>query len=392
MASRIGAGWLAAVPDLAGDERRFWISAYITETALGGVVRHGDRVLIRGVERDFAYEASRILAVRRLLEQGVEVRRLQRLHAKVFVRELRPRPIAWIGSANMTTRGRSDGGNSNLEAMAGPVLLEPEEMSRLEGWWSDASPITDVVLAEIEHQAKVTADQDAIDRLVRQGVGVVALRLTYRSSETAFRIPATWFETAADAKVDSVWKDVVTTVPFRTDLDGTDTFRDRWSLVRETLGRGLRQEIAEPVEGAGGLYVLSIDDRAQLDRELSDLNTRLASIFRASGSQPDDAGCAAFVRKAREIIETLSSRRPRSAPWGMVESELRRAYARFTETGGFRVGYVFFLPLNAEDEQFEKAVDRFKQRPIPLFGIDRRQRVERLMATVLRVAAGQREW
>lgn len=386
MQFRIGAGWSASLPDLQGSERRFWISAYVTEPDLNEA-RCGDRVLLRGIARDFAYRSSSADAIRRLIERGVQVRTHDLLHAKVYVREVAPRPIAWIGSANLTSRGRSGGaGGGNLEAMAGPLLLELEEMALLERWWAEAEPLTLDGLASLEAAASAVSKDDAIRQLVQAAGGVLALQVSFSRSAASFTIPPQWF-TVADDPSSRAWRGVGVSVPFVT-TDAEAQQASAWSAAYRAVLDGLRDGIAVPVPNGRFQFAVDAGHHGPLADVLPRLNERLALL--GSLDQPD-MGAEDFTERAQQVIRAHSQDRKLVAEWSTVETGLLRAHDKFTKSRAPRVAFGFSIPLGSQGPDFEQAVESVRLAQGALFTRDPRQAVMQMVGRLDQVIAKHRE-
>jgi len=112
------------------------VSPYLTKGAVRELAealleRIRLRVLTRFAQSDFEFGATSLAAIDYCMEHKIEVRALADLHAKMVVITRMGRPVALVGSGNLTDRGRSE----NREIM---VHLEGEAASRArgiaEGW------------------------------------------------------------------------------------------------------------------------------------------------------------------------------------------------------------------------------------------------------------------
>jgi hypothetical protein len=113
-----------------------FLSREAVEEVLGDTPPEGCRLYTQFRAESFASGASSLDAIRLLLERGVAVYELPRLHAKMLIV---PGCFASVGSQNLTIKGRS-----NQEATV--ALTDPTEIEDLlrkaEGWTQEAVPVT----------------------------------------------------------------------------------------------------------------------------------------------------------------------------------------------------------------------------------------------------------
>lgn len=132
-----------------------------------------------------------------LLEHGVHIRTLPRLHAKVFLAD---DAAGFVGSANLTTSGLGGDDRHNRELT---VALSPEQRAaavvQFDTWWNQASEVTKAMLRACAKEAKkvrVTldgeqpetdpADVATADDLLRESESVqVWIKAVYADATTA---------------------------------------------------------------------------------------------------------------------------------------------------------------------------------------------------------------
>lgn len=113
-------------------------------------------------------------ALSALLDQQVQVRLLPDLHAKVYLRRTPDRAVGFHGSANLTSKARS-----NHEVMSGPVPLSAAFLDHLDVLWAHAKPLERVHLQEAREQARLAREGLAAFAGLVPGVSVFVLDREY---------------------------------------------------------------------------------------------------------------------------------------------------------------------------------------------------------------------
>ena len=139
----------SAFENLGKGEGGWWIvSPFLT--VLPPIAELSDpKILIRGEIADFLEGSSSMRVVQDLLTNGVEVRTLSNLNAKIYLREGSRNSFACIGSANLTNGGLKN----NIEVMSTPIKVKEDFVKQLRQLWDSARPIS---LQEIAYIASAT--------------------------------------------------------------------------------------------------------------------------------------------------------------------------------------------------------------------------------------------
>ena len=97
-----------------------------------------------------AYGSLNLNGLRALMTAGVELRHVDRLHAKLFLTETE----GFTGSANLTSAGLGASARANAELT---VVLDEAQRFEARGvyarWWSSAKPVTEQDIDECEQDA-----------------------------------------------------------------------------------------------------------------------------------------------------------------------------------------------------------------------------------------------
>lgn len=98
--------------------------------------------------------------LRTLMDHGVEIRTIRRLHAKVVLCD---DTFGFVGSGNLTNAGLDGPPSGNLEL---GVLLDPEQQARataiVEAWWNKARPVDTDALDAAEAAARAIPVHDSL--------------------------------------------------------------------------------------------------------------------------------------------------------------------------------------------------------------------------------------
>jgi hypothetical protein len=310
---------------------------------------------MRGDLQDFAYGMSTLQVVEDLVACGVEVRRLPSLHAKAYIRELPDGSLAaWVGSANLTHKGRLDGKwNANIEVMAGPFTLHAADKERVEGLWRDALPFDS---DHIRRYRAALMNGGIVDR----GIEVLVVRIDLRLKPGAFLIPVDWF-------VDwRGWEGVATSVRYVT---SNALMGDGWPAVRGAVLKGFAKWFGERT-GSRGEFVVAAEDHPVVARALA---AARALVDGASPRVSPDVLARAetdFVGRAMVVVDVQARSRSLRVHGDAVRTELRAAFARYAESQPSRMLYTILAPVSQLEGTYSEAIVRLKSRVRPLFARD----------------------
>jgi len=353
----LDAGWPRVLGTMQGPGQRWWVSAYVTSAAELAPIRAGDNVLMQGEMRDFLRGASSVDAVENLLAMGIEIRRRPGLHAKMYARELdRGLAQVWVGSANLTHPGRSDGRwNANYEVMAGPLEMGPREVAELHALWATAARV-DAKFLEDVRQAMREAPETGVSRYGNVLVVYIDLRL----QSGAFTIPPSWFVDWAG------WDGVATSVRYLT--VETPFIRD-WQAVRTAVLRGFGRWFGERT-GARGEFVIEADDLAVVNTALSESRRFVGEISPLGDSEELDRALTAFIGRAMVVVRTQAKSRRLAEEENVIEQHLSDAFLKYVSAKSSRMAFTVLAPVSPPEGELLAAVRRLKSRPRSLFARD----------------------
>ena len=359
----INAGWPEALPALEGSGVRWWLTPWLTSAAAEGRLRPGDRVIIRGLPQDFADGMSNLEAVAKLVEQGVEVRRHARLHAKAYAREADGFVVGWIGSANLSWPGKSDGTkNANIEAMAGPLLFPPEEATKIRGLWEAAAPFD---IEAIRSEVAAYEERRNLEEIIRAAQNVLLIRLSFSVGQSRLTLKERWFK--QERPTDAHWRNVEISLPF---IVEEHPLSRAWNAYRNTLTQGLKQHFMASVTGpiGRGLYVILANERevvrGTLERAKQHLHTAIAG-----GEIKEQLG-QAFWPRFQEVLKPHERHRGLATSQKDLEREVAIELHGFLQGRPFTLNYAFFIPIINEDDEVSAAIRSIKSRQGELFAAD----------------------
>jgi hypothetical protein len=350
-------GWPSAVSDLEGVGERFVISPYVTKAALELNLKVGDRLLLQGTARSFLNTSSNITIIEELVRRGVEVRRQPRVHAKVYMREFKGGAVGWLGSANLTHNGRSDG--SQIEAMSGPFWLDDEFRSRVQQLWVGADPFDIQQVRDEICELERTMMLSGIPEHAMQAF--VAVHVTFKAGLGQCTLHSRWLGiTTASGS----WKGVTfPAVPFL-----RPEIVSKYRAWKEQAMAKLVKDSGYPL--SDGLYLFRASTKSYVEAYLSDLRRLLASEASAQFSDVsalrDD-----FSRRFNEVLEEFAGRKSFKLLAGQRSKGLSEALVQFDKyikDKPFELSFSFFVPLlSEEDPKLKKAVEKLSSQTFQSF-------------------------
>lgn len=361
----IGCGWDAALADLKGPGRRWlvtpWVNSGDTDLReLLAVMLPGDRLILRARPEDFLHHLSSLSAVDQFRQRGVEVGCVSHLHAKVYVREDPAAPVVWLGSANLTRRGRHGDlrAHSNYEAMSGPHPLSATQLARLEALWQESRPYD---RAGLERELIRLRDDEQTYRsqLTTDALATLTLQVGFRLLRGQLTVPARWLGMAERQGV---------SFPAVRFVAGTHPLTRELTRLRSQLLRQLG-DLAVPVDGAEQLYVVPVWKQPLIERVLmafqEQMRRDLGAQFTAAHGGLRDAFLGRFLGA---FVEFSNDKYPSAWPLEAVLPLAGQAFDDYVARDPFGITAQFAVPMpNASDpyDPLFQAVVRARQQPRP---------------------------
>ena len=359
----VSAGWRNALPDLAGQGRRWIVSPWVNSgktdlTDLLALVRPGDRLIIRGRAEDFVKKISSVSALQQFADRRVDIKCISHLHAKVYVRELDGHGTVWLGSANLTRRG-SDGdmrAHGNIEAMSGPHPLDARTLTWLEALWDYARPFNlEKLKAEIQ---KIQQDDQQLQAMMAQSAaGVLTLRVNFKLLQGQMSVPPEWLGMEKGNGV------VFPAVKF---IDTKQELSRLLTQSKDRLGKNLKKHTT-PVNARSGLYVI----RAARQYELQQLISAFLKDTQGKSKTLLEAQKHAlrqdFVHRFREAVIGFSARLQHpEVDLQVIGEKAGKNFDRYIQNDPFGVTLEYSVPMPNLSDPFDpltQAVLAEKARP-----------------------------
>ncbi len=362
----IGSGWQTALADLEGPGSRWLVSPWVNsgDTDLQGLlnlVRPGDRLLLRGRPEDFLNRMSSFGAVQQFLDRRVEVRRCSHLHAKVYARETPGGGVVWLGSANLTRRGRQGdtGGHGNYEAMSGPHPLTSSGLHRLHALWDRSEPFdrpaTEGEVIRLQEDREVYASL-----LAEQALSTLTLQVGFKLLNGQLTLSPRWL---GMPNLPGVSYPAVKFIASDADL------ARRLRRLKHRAQRGL-ETLAVPVDGSPGLYVLPVANRNGIERGLRSLQRQaqheLGPQLEAQGPHLE----AKFLERFEAaFLEFARAHRAQARPLPDLLTDARQAFGAYVRQDPFALAVQFGVPLpnlHDPDDPLAQSVVQARNLPRPL--------------------------
>ncbi|MBB5235525.1 hypothetical protein [Deinococcus budaensis] len=338
----IGSGWQTALADLEGPGRRWLVSPWVNsgDTDLQGLlnlVRPGDRLLLRGRPEDFLHRMSSFGAVEQFLARQVEVQRFSHLHAKVYAREEPGGGVVWLGSANLTRRGRQGDtrAHGNYEAMSGPHLLTPTGLGQLQALWARSVPFD---RAAIEGQVgRLREEREEYATLLgEQALTTLTLQVGFKLLNGQLTLSPKWLGMPPLPGV---------TYPAVKFVTGDVDLARRLRRLKHRAQRGLRP-LAVPVDGSPGLHVLPVTNRDAVERGLRSLQRQAQDELGPQLDAQRPGLKARFLERFEAaFLEFTRAHRAQARPLAELLVEASEAFDAYIGQDPFALAVRFGVPL-----------------------------------------------
>lgn len=341
-------GWQVAMPDLKGEGRRWLICPWITTDLPQHVLRQGDRVVIRGQPLDFYNNFSNLDALRRISQNSnIEIRRLPKLHAKVYVQE-GGNSVVWVGSANLSHAGRYGNGvdSANIEAMVGPLPLTVEFQKQLERLWEASSPVSvDNLAKEVQSYAQT---KDNARAFIEEAVNrqVLAVRLSIRLRTASCTLKPQWLGLSKD---ESPWDAV--TFPSIDYINPKSELLVKGRAIIDKVKRDLLKTLIVEVKGAtgSGMYILRMGDRHLLEKQLFLCEDKLSKELKPLLNEQRDVLAKNFIVRFEKAFEQFARKVNligQRVDIKVVFDEAGRAFDEFIVKNPFAIETEYLIPVN----------------------------------------------
>lgn len=356
--AHIKAGWKAALQDLEGPGTRYLISPFLTSdhASLLRIVKPGDKVVIRGLPKDFLSKVVSMGALRELEMRGAQIRTLKTLHAKLYSRaETHSSGVLWLGSANLTHRGENGTGyGGNLEAMSGPHALTPELVTELEMIWQAATPLD---AAALQVDIDLLAEDRSVVHDLTHHLGVLAVKIRFQLLGGDYTIKPSWL--GINSQQDH-WPEVdFPKLPYVSSQNSLyKTIAADVRKVRESLKHNFLVEVKEAFSS---MYVLHARHRPVLEQFLSDTENRMVQTYQHQFSEKLGELRRDFEKRFSDTYQEFARNRPTAARLEHVLPTALQDFDQFQYRKQIRLKYEFFIPLpdlSDESSELTRAVNR----------------------------------
>lgn len=379
----LNAGWRMAVPSGANDATRWWVTAFVTDRAIVDYARASDRVLLRGDVEDFVLGVSNLSVIEDLLQKGVSVRRLPRLHAKVYASVESDHGVMWLGSANATTQGRAEHSGQNIEAMVGPLVVGPEHVRVLEILWDRADAVD---VEAIRKKMRQLVDEKVRSAAMALSNGVIMVRLSVPRPSAHLVIRPDWFDYKRRSTIRTESRHTIPYVP-----KAHPARQDVAEFAHELTSRLRREGLLRMLGGTLGhsTYLVDVDDVPYLDSILERADRLVYSVLGRALADARVELESSLIERLEDVLGRLMTRpgyEPeevrRASMLSHALSEARRDFLDYVDRFTFGVRYFLSIPFESNDAEFLEALNKRQAR---LF-TRRRESPETIVRAVLEAA------
>lgn len=288
--------WHPAFEVLRGEPGRWWIISPFITTVPQRVDFQSACVLTTLDARKLATDATSLEALRALQARGAEVRVLDALHAKVYLKRCAAgHAVGFIGSANLTVRAD----RYNKEVMSGPHDLDSGFLRQLDEHWARAVPLTPDLVDTVKRDAARLRENIQAKGQVEEDV------MVFTVDTRIFRGGFTLTEERVGVPPKDRTKGLRAA---RVDYVGAEARRVGGELVARTLKQarhGKHGKVAV-LPGQGRLYAVPLADAEHFRAILRELDANLRTRMCEECAQQAEAWKADFLRRLEKATQAYT--------------------------------------------------------------------------------------